>query len=128
MAPDPAAEAARWLTQAEDDFHTATRLREIAIHYASCFFAQQAAEKAVKAVLIARGAARVLGHSVSELCAVAAAADPEFAPLSADLAPLDLYYITGGVASRVFTEEDSERALRLAGRALDAARAKVPAR
>lgn len=59
---------------------------------------------------------------------MAAAADPEFAPLSADLAPLDLYYITGGVASRVFTEEDSERALRLAGRALDAARAKVPAR
>lgn len=135
MAPDPAVEAARWLAQAEDDLHTATRLREIAIHYASCFFAQQAAEKAIKAVLIARGAARVLGHSVADLCAAAAAADPEFAPLSAELAPLDLYYIptrypnglAGGVASRVFTEEDSERALRLAGRALEAARAKVPA-
>lgn len=134
MRPDPQHEAGRWLAQAADDLNTAKRLQEIDIHYACCFFAQQAAEKALKAVLILQGAARVYGHSVTELCAAIAANDPDFAPLSTALAPLDLYYIptrypnglAGGVASSVFTREDSDRALRLAQSALDSARNKVP--
>lgn len=122
-------EAGRWLAQADDDLLTATRLQEIEIHYASCFFAQQAAEKALKAVLFSRGASRVRGHSVADLAATLAQQDEAFAPLVSVLAPLDLFYIptrypnglAGGVASRVFNAEDSERALRLARRAVEAA-------
>ncbi len=131
MAADRALEAARWLAQAQDDLVTAERLAEIGIHYASCFFAQQAAEKGIKGVLIARGATYVRGHSVSDLCTELGTADADFVSLADELAPLDLYYIptrypnglAGGVASRVFNSEDSARALRLARRAIEAARA-----
>lgn len=127
---DPAVEAGRWLAQAEDDLVTARRLREIGIHYASCFHAQQTAEKALKSVLIARGATAVRGHSIADLCVEIARFDPRFAPLVAELAPLDLYTIPtrypnglpGGVASRVFVDEDSARAVRLAQRAVESAR------
>ena len=48
MQPDAEAEGRRWFQQAMDDLHTSRSLREIDIHYASCFFAQQAAEKSAK--------------------------------------------------------------------------------
>jgi HEPN domain-containing protein len=130
MLPEASEEAGRWLTQAQDDLMTATRLRDIAIHYAACFFAQQAAEKALKAVLFARGAARIRGHSVADLCGEAARFDTRFGPMASSLAPLDLYYIPtrypnglpGGVPSAVFKEEDSERAIRLAHLAVETSR------
>jgi HEPN domain-containing protein len=123
-------EASRWLAQAEDDLVTATRLAKLSIHYACRFFAQQAAEKALKALFFARGAFAVRGHSVADLCAGLAEHDPDLEPLVAELAPLDLYYIpkrypsglVGSIPSRVFSEDDSARALRLARRALETTR------
>lgn len=135
MQPDTEAEGRRWFQQATDDLHTATKLREIGIHYAACFFAQQAAEKALKSVLYAAGAERVRGHAVVELADEAARVNASLAGLSDEAAPLDAYYIptrypnglAGGVASRVFQAEDSERALRLAARVVNSVRTSLPA-
>jgi len=124
MGPDPKAEAARWFEQAEADLDTARKLVEIHIFYAACFFAQQSAEKALKAAHYAAGARIVLGHSVG---AVARATQP-FAPAIAALADtverLDLYYIPtrypnslpDSVPARVFKAEDAATAIDLATR------------
>jgi len=60
-------EAARWLSQAENDIAFAeVGLRE-GFYAQACFLAQQAAEKALKAVHYGKGARFVLGHSVLHL-------------------------------------------------------------
>ena len=48
-----------------------------------CFNSPQAAEKALKAFLYARGAEQVMGHSVADLAAECARLEPEFAELRA---------------------------------------------
>jgi len=51
MRPDPRAEGERWLSQSERDLDDARYLREGGRHNLACYQAQQAAEKALKAVL-----------------------------------------------------------------------------
>jgi HEPN domain-containing protein len=63
----PRAEARRWFQQAQADMAVVRTLRSAGHHAAACFHSQQAAEKALKAVLFAHGARIVLGHSVQEL-------------------------------------------------------------
>ena len=63
-------------------------------HYAAaCFHSQQAAEKALKAVLYSQGARVVLGHAVRELARQCEAHDPSFGNVLADAALLDQFYI-----------------------------------
>ena len=52
--PDYLSEGARWLRQAEKDLDDARFLRDNGRHNLACFQGQQAAEKAVKAVMILR--------------------------------------------------------------------------
>lgn len=61
---DPQEEARRWLAQAQNDLAFARVGLNEGYHAQTCFLAQQAAEKAVKAVRYARGDRIVLGHSV----------------------------------------------------------------
>jgi len=86
-------EAARWLSQAENDIAFAEiGLRE-GFHAQACFLAQQAAEKALKAVHYAEGARFVLGHSVMHLIQELKKQYPDFLQ-DADIAKkLDQYYI-----------------------------------
>ena len=63
----PLANRARdWLSEAEYDLETAVILLENRRYNAACFYAQQAAEKAVKAVLLSRNVWRT-GYSVLDL-------------------------------------------------------------
>jgi HEPN domain-containing protein len=55
--------SADWWTQAERDFQAAQVLAERGLHEWACFAAQQSAEKAVKAVIQARGG-EFRGHAV----------------------------------------------------------------
>lgn len=75
-------EAKRWLVQADQDLDTAQILFDAARYGPCAFFCQQAAEKALKAVLYDLGE-RPWGHSVSSLldqvCAVLEM-DPADAP------------------------------------------------
>mgnify|MGYP001627233812 CR=1 FL=1 len=60
------AEAGRWLRQAEDDLEAARALRDARKYAQACFFAQQAAEKALKALWYAADL-DPWGHSVTRL-------------------------------------------------------------
>lgn len=55
-----------WFRQAEADFRHAGHARDHAHHEWACFAAQQAAEKALKAVLVSRGQ-DAWGHTVTAL-------------------------------------------------------------
>ncbi|MEA3402994.1 MAG: HEPN domain-containing protein [Armatimonadota bacterium] len=121
MRHDPTAEGRRWLDQARSDLRDGRILAEAGSHPSACFFAQQAAEKALKAVLLALGE-EPWGHSVSELLQAVA----ERAEVPESLARgghLDLYYIAtrypnglpqGGRPENVFGTRESEEALALA--------------
>lgn len=58
--------SADWLSQAQRDYEQAVRSREASVHEWACFIAQQAAEKAVKALHLAMGQ-EAWGHVVAKL-------------------------------------------------------------
>ncbi|GAB4542340.1 MAG: HEPN domain-containing protein [Anaerolineae bacterium] len=121
MKPSPREEGLRWLRQAQqdiDDAHYACQGKRFNL---ACFMAQQAAEKAIKGYLYARGLTLVIGHSVARLCQEASTFDATFEELRQRAAPLDKYYIPtrypnglpGGIPSEAFDQVDGERALEL---------------
>jgi len=59
--------AGDWFAQAERDLEQARASQRDGRHEWACFAAQQAAEKAVKAVHYRRGARAVIGHNVRAL-------------------------------------------------------------
>lgn len=112
-------EARRWFRQARADLEVVRTLRAAGHYAAACFFGQQAAEKALKAVLFAQGARVVLEHSVRELARQCAAHDAAFAALAEQAALLDQFYIatrypTGlpapAVPSETYTESQARAA------------------
>lgn len=120
------AEARRWLITAENELTTARILRDNARHAPACFHSQQAAEKAVKALLYLHDR-EVRGHAVARLLERAAAVSPELAEkvkgFSRKAAELDRYYIPtrypNGLPEltpdEAYFDSDSERALAMAG-------------
>lgn len=126
---DAHSEADRWLTSANEDREYARHAAEGGFHAPACFHAQQAAEKAVKAVHYARGARAVIGHNVRALIE---SLDPRVDPLDAlldDARELDLFYISSrypngletGTPAEAFSKTQSDRALESAGRIVAAA-------
>ncbi|MDI7269497.1 MAG: HEPN domain-containing protein [Myxococcota bacterium] len=128
-------EGRRWLRQAEEDLDAAAKSADLlGKHYLACFLAQQAAEKALKALFYARGAASVRGRSVAELCTAAEPFDPAVTAMRPRLAKLDRYYIptrypnglSGGHPFEAFDARDSADAVALAAEAIAAVRARFP--
>ena len=113
--------ARRWLEQAALDLAAAEDVAERHAHVA-CFLCQQAAEKAVKALLYAQGAERRTGHNISELLSRL----PGGSDLvdAADALALDLLYqatrypdaLGGAVPGRLFTKAQATEALAVAQR------------
>lgn len=115
-----------WRRQAEDDLRFARSAAREGFYAQCCFICLQAAEKALQAVLYARGAKAVWTHSVVRLC--------ERLDLDGRLREaggrLDQYYVSGrypdalpsGAPFEVFTRKQAEEALRLAASVLRAAR------
>ena len=138
-------EAERWLRQAESDLAFAALGAREGFPAQACFTSQQAAEKALKAVLHLSGARFVPEPSVLELLDRAVAATTD-AIADADAAPLgrlrdsarqlDQYYIPtrypnglpGGIPAEVFTGSQAEDAVDRAGAFIEAARALLPPR
>lgn len=126
MRGDIEESSGRWLRQAEADLLTASRLREMGIHYAACFFAQQAAEKALKGALIASGVEVARTHSVVELARGLAEVQPSAAGIKDEVGFLDQYYtptrypdaLPGSVPADAYGPADSERAVAAATRAM----------
>ena len=93
MKPDPQVEARRWLAQAEDDLKAAQFNIEGGFYAQSCFLAQQASEKALKALLYRGGARFAFGHSVVEHVDKVAERHPHLSAHREVASRLDLYYI-----------------------------------
>ncbi len=116
---DPRGEGKRWLEQARRDLNAARTILERGLWWITCFQAQQAAEKAVKAVLYASGERLVLGHSVAELLKDAAGVDAVFAGYVGDGSLLDRFYIPtrypnglpGGIPADAYSEADARQAV-----------------
>lgn len=86
-------EARRWFVQAQADLEIVNLLQSAGYYAAACFHAQQAAEKALKAVLFGQGSRVVWGHSVRELARQCEAHEVAFASVAGDAALLDQFYI-----------------------------------
>ena len=134
-------EAERWLRQAESDLAFAALGAREGFPAQACFTSQQAAEKALKAVLYLSRIRFAPGHSVVELLdrARAAVTDTDAAPLRRlqdSARQLDQYYIPtrypnglpGGVPAEVFTDRQAEDAVGRARAFVEAARALLPPR
>jgi HEPN domain-containing protein len=127
MSDESREEAARWLAAAREDLAASRYTATGEFHAAACFHAQQAAEKAVKAVHFARGARAVLGHSVRKL--IESLAPSPLSELSNAARELDLLYVPSrypnglqsGTPGEAFGVEQSARAIEQAAAILDAA-------
>lgn len=131
--PDARVEALRWLEQAENDLAFAEHGARLGFHAQSCFLAQQAAEKAVKAVHYLRGSRVVIGHSVDALLEALESSGLAVGELRPQGAQLDLHYIPtrypnglpGNVPFKVYTAAQSTQALDAARRISGFARSEV---
>ncbi len=105
-----------WMDHARSDFRLAqNRLPGLRFEHL-CFHAQQAAEKAVKALLIHHGIQFPYVHDLSVLLSLLAEAGesvPESVELCSQLTPYAAVMRYPGMAERV-TEEDHAEALQLA--------------
>ena len=123
---------ADWLRQAEADLRHARHAREGGAHEWACFAAQQAAEKAIKAIVPGRRA-DARGHAVTALIgqtATVAVVGPE---LTECAKTLDKHYISArypsgfdaGAPADFYTSKDSNDAVACAERLIDFARRQV---
>lgn len=124
MQPDRFALARYWLASADNDFVVAREYVK-RIPTVACFHAQQGAEKALKALLVATCGDAPRTHVASELVAELDAADQAPpADVGADARSLDKYYaptrypdaLGGGNPDTAFVEADAEAAISAADR------------
>lgn len=116
----PKIEAKRWLDQGTRDAESALKVKEQGIFELSCFLAQQAAEKLLKAFLYYQGEAPVVGHSTFYLAKRCQEYDDRFKKALPACKRLDALYIptrypnglVEGVPFEVFDEEDAKAALK----------------
>ena len=86
-------EGPRWLDQAQADLKTAKDCLKDENYYASAFFSQQAAEKAVKGFLYSKGLRAIITHSVLELVDEATRWEKSIVSYREEARELDRHYI-----------------------------------
>lgn len=125
----PPDEAGRWLETAEDDLKWATELSQRGGFNHACFLAQQAAEKAMKALLFHLGEELVMGHSVRDLCERAATLLPDSQGSCERWGSLDQYYVPdalpGSIPALVYRSDDARSAVETASTALEFVRGRI---
>jgi HEPN domain-containing protein len=115
-------EGLRWLDQAEADLKTARDCLKDKNYYASAFFSQQSAEKALKSFLYSKGYRALITHSVTELLEEASKIEKVFGELINYGKELDRHYIGArypnfyprGPAYKYYSEEIAEKCLNYA--------------
>jgi HEPN domain-containing protein len=124
---NPYPESKRWFEQAKYDLKTSQWNVKGNLFAPACFWAQQSAEKAVKAFLYSKGERFVIGHSVSELLEKCKIYDKDFKTLIQIGAFLDRFYIPtrypnglpGGIPAHAYRRKDSVEAIKMAQKILD---------
>jgi HEPN domain-containing protein len=116
-------EGLRWLDQAEADLKTASDCLKDGNYYASAFFSQQGAEKALKGLLYSHGHRAILTHSVTDLLEQGSRHYKSLAALVDYGKELDRHYIASrypnffpsGPPYKYYTQEMAEKCLSYAG-------------
>ena len=120
-------EGLRWVEQAEADLKTGKDCLKDGNYYASAFFAQQAAEKALKGFLYFKGFRALLTHSVLELLDKSMEIKKSFENFLDYGRELDRHYIgsrypnfyPSGAPYKYYTKEIAEKCLNYAGLILE---------
>lgn len=115
-------EALRWVDQAKADLKTAADCLKDGNYYASAFFFQQSAERALKGFLYSAGFRAIITHSVVELLEKSSELNNAFKRFVDLGKELDRHYIGSrypsfypeGPAYKYYTEEIAQRCLRYA--------------
>lgn len=121
---DARAEADRWRRQAANDLAFARVAVREHFYAQACFIAQQAAEKAVKAIAYGLGERAVLGHSLVTLISRYEDRARDLGDLREPAGILDQYYVptrypnglAGGVPFEAFGESQAAAAVDAAAR------------
>ena len=117
---NPSRNASRWLRQAEYDLAQAERLLDQGVFSYAAFFAEQAAQKSLKAFLLSRGRRLVAIHSVGVLAGEAAGQEDAFSALIEGAKRLDRHYLTSrypdalpepAIPAESYVREDAQEAL-----------------
>lgn len=111
--------SADWIKQAKRDLEMAKKSRETCFYEWACFIAQQAAEKAVKAVYQSRGGSAI-GHGIGSLLRGLEVKVPVPKDILKSAKLLDGYYILSrypdgmaqGSPADHFDKEDADDAIR----------------
>lgn len=127
MKPDPLITAGLWLKQSERDLSACWSLLRDGLYEQACFYSQQSAEKALKALAYLRGARLVLGHSVRELLEQLKNDYPALERFQEAAQRLDLVYTTsrypntlpGSAPYQVFSQSQAEEVVKMAGAIID---------
>ena len=117
------------------DLRAAAHTHEGGFPEVSCFLAQQASEKALKAYLYTQGERPVLGHATHLLVQRCASYEPDFTDLLEDCRRLDQYYIAtrypngipDGIPHDVYTDYQASRAVGSADRIISFVRERLKA-
>lgn len=116
-------EALRWLEQAEHNLAVAKHNLKGGFHSDACYMAEQTAQVALKAFIIANKRRHVWEHSVQELARLCSQYDKDFAGLVEAGKILDRYYIptrypdalaSPAVPYKTYTKKDAIEAISLA--------------
>ncbi len=91
---NPKQEAQRWLKQSEYDLGEAKRSLEHKSYSYACFFAEQSAQKSLKALLISHGERFITIHSIAELIKEATKFNESLSALMEEGKKLDRYYLS----------------------------------
>ena len=110
-----------WLRKASENLKAAKVLLERGLYASSCFHSQQAAEMALKALIILKSGVQPFTHSLIELLKQASRF-VEMNLAKSDLAWLQDHYLQARYPNTrlsEYTSEEAERALNIARRVLD---------
>lgn len=113
-------EGERWLKLAGEDIIMAEYAVSKGIFRQACFHAQQAVEKALKAVLVVRVGSHPRGHSLEQLLLFDAAGSEDLQTWQSHCRDLDQYYLVTRYADAIPaddtgpTREDAEKSVEAA--------------
>ena len=114
----------KWLRKASENLEAAKILLEGGLYASSCFHSQQAAEMALKALIVLRSGVQPFTHSLTELLEEVSKLT-EISLSEGDLAWLQDHYLQARYPNTRLSEytlEEAEKALNIAGRVLDEVR------
>lgn len=127
-------ESLRWLRQAEHNLEVARHNLKGGFYSDACFMAEQTAQVALKAFILANKRRHVWEHSVQELTRISSQYDADFNDLIGAGKILDRYYIptrypdalaSPAIPCETYAEKDAVEAVSLAEQIITLARTKI---